>query len=310
MSDIVGVDFGDSHVTASLVRGKRNGRFTVSHVGWAPYNSSAPEKDIVAAVRTLWRTFRMPTRLVCASLRSASMAIRYFRVPAMREDELTAALALQAEESLQVPRNGLVVDWHINRGGMLREGEESAGRFIEGVLAAAPLKDVQRMLRILFAAGLDPVILDVRSMAVANLYGVLGGEGADEPARCLINMAPHSADVIMMTPKGGVYTHTVFCRASAWAEAPDFLCENLRDVMKYTEFKLEWERVEGIVLTGEVPGGNFAAKIESGVGLPVKLWDALGALGGRADRVVDVLRENPGLGVMLTPSLGLSLRRG
>jgi hypothetical protein len=126
----------------------------------------------------------------------------------------------------------------------------------------------------------------------------------------VVNLSPHSADVIILTKAGAIYPHTVFCRATTWAEAPAFLCENVRDVMKYSEFKLDWEPVRRVILTGEVPTSDgFLTKVQEGVRLPVDGWDPLKRLNVKNRRVKEVLADRSVNPAILTSSLGLALRR-
>ena len=306
-SDIAGIHFGDSHISATRISRKGDGPYGLTHADWLPYDSGASEQVIAGAVKVLWRQSKIPTRAICATLRSSSLVMRYFKYPSMSAEELRSALELQAEEALQVPRRDLIVDWHLNRG---EYSIGARGKAIEGIFFAAPVKDVDRILNILFLAGLDPIILDVRALAVANLYSVLG-EKKDESALCLVNLAPHSADVMVVTKSGSIYPYTVLCRATTWAEAPEFLCENIRDVMKYCDFKLDWEPVRRIVLTGEVPPGTeFSRKIQEGARLPVECWSPLSVLDCSAKRVKARLAGDVASGKMLGPCLGLSLRKG
>jgi Tfp pilus assembly PilM family ATPase len=306
-SDVAGVNFGDSHITVARLRGQGGGPFEVTHAGWGAYDPGASEEVIAAAIKSLWRKTRLPTTTVVASVRSAALVVRYFKYPSLTEHELQSALELQAEECLQVEGDQLVVDCHINR----REvAKESGRKSIEGVLAAAPSKDVDRLLNILSLAGLDPIILDVRSMAIANLYAALVAR-KDDATVCVVNVAPHSADVVVLPKSGAIYPHTVFCRASTWGESPTFLCENIRDVMKYSEFKLDWEPVQRVVLTGEMPSqSDFMAKIQAGTKIPVEWWDPLGAVSVRSESVRRLVAAEPEHAGMLVSSLGLALRRG
>ncbi len=310
-SDVAGINFGDSHVTAVRLLGKARGPYEVTHAGWGTYDPSAPEQVVAAAVKALWRKARLPTKTVVASLRSSALVVRYFKYPSMYEDELRSALELQAEECLQVTRDQLVVDCHINKGRVLQVGRRVEGEMIEGVLAAAPARDVDRMLSILRMAGLDPLILDVRAMAVANLYATLAAESED-PTICVVSLSPHSADVIVLSKSGGIYPHTVFCRASTWAESPAFLCENIRDVMKYSEFKLDWEPAQRVILTGDLSPlkGDFITKIQTGVRLPVETWNPLKCLVLKAKGIKELMESSPENAAMLAPSLGLALRGG
>lgn len=309
-SDVAGVNFGDSHITAARVRSGVGGTEEVTHAGWVEYDLKASEQKIAAAVKSLWRKAGLPTTTVVASLRSASLVVRYFKYPFMPESELRSALRLQAEESLQLTGDELAVDWHINRGAARdRRTTGSGGVSIEGVLAAAPVKDVRRLLSILFMAGLDPIVLDVRAMAVANLYVRLARK-SDDPTTCVVGLAPHSADVIVLSTSGDVYPHTVFCRASTWVESPAFLCENIREAMKYTEFKLAWEPVRRVILMGDVTlDGDFVKRIQEGVDTTVETWDPLRAFALHS-RLREIVSSDPANAAMLAPSLGLALRRG
>jgi Tfp pilus assembly PilM family ATPase len=306
-SDIAGIHLGDSHITAARVVKKGEGPLVITHAGWVPYDVSAPEKDIAGMVKNLWRAIHMPTNMVCASLRSSAMVMRYFKMPSMTAAELKSALTLQAEEAMQLTRDKLSVDWHIQK--PMRGNTVPGFLRVEGVLAAAPIKDVSRQLAILAMAGLDAVIVDVRAMAVANLYQVLDNSGG-ESSVCLVNMSPHSADVIVMRKMGGVYPYTVFCRASTWEQSPGFLAENIRDVLKYSEFKLDWDSVRRILLTGEVPGqAEFIDHLRADLKLPVEMWDPLAAMTVRGQRMTDRLAESPANASLLVPSLGLAIRR-
>lgn len=305
-TNVAGVEFGDDRLVAIRLAGRAEGRLTLTHAGWTGYHPGGSERDIAHALRTLWKEVGIPTRTVCASLRSASLVMRYFKYPAMPEPELKAALELQAEEALQTSRDNLVVDWHLMEG-RAKSGE--AGQ-IQGVLAAAPLKDVERQLEALFLAGLDPVVLDIRAMAVANLFVELM-DRRDKGPLCLVNVCPHSADVIVLPSTGNaIYPHTVFCRASTWEAAPGFLGENIRDVLRYCEFKLDWEHVGKVVLTGWMPSGDgFRTAVANGTRIDVETWNPLDELRSRGG-LERKIAELDGDGMSLACSLGLGLRKG
>lgn len=305
-SDVAGVEFGDDRLVVTRLGGKRDGRLSLTHAGWIHYSPSAATRDIAAALRTLWKESNISTRTVCASLRSASLVMRYFKYPSMPDPELKSALELQAEEALQMAREQLVVDWHR----MADSGKDAGAVHVQGILFAAPVKDVERQLEVLFMAGLDPVVLDIRAMAVANLYIEMADQQGGAPL-CLVNVCPHSADVIMLpAARGAIYPHTVLCRASTWGAAPGFLGENIRDVLRYCEFKLDWERVLKVILTGGVPaGGGFLDAVAAGAKLPVEVWNPLTGMRARS-AVEKKVQELQDAGMSLACSLGLSLRKG
>jgi Tfp pilus assembly PilM family ATPase len=81
--------------------------------------------------------------------------------------------------------------------------------------------------------------------------------------------------------------------------------------MKYSEFKLDWEPVQRVFLTGDMPSqDDFIAKIEAGVRIPVEAWNPLKGLVLKSKQVKALLDSNPTDAARLAPSLGLALRRG
>lgn len=306
-SDIAGIEFGDTHIAAARLREKEAGSYLITHAGWVDYDPASSLKEKAEAVKSLWKHTKMPTRTVCAAVRSGSMVVRSFNVPAMTEIESGAALTLQAEEALQLPRHELVVEWHVNGSPDL----ESTGKAATGIYAAAPLKDVEHELELLRLSDLDPVILDIRALAVANLRGALKGADAADYPLCLVNLSPHSADIILQHAPGVIYPHTVYCRSSTWDESPGFLVENIRDVMRYGEYKLGWKLTERVVLVGQVvEGSGFQRAVQELLKVEVPVWepwkDCL-----EASRVVKSMMSRDGgeIGI-LVPALGLALRRG
>lgn len=306
-TDVAGVEFGDTHVAVAHLRGRGDGPFTLTHAGWAPYDVNAPAKAVAAVLRKLWETAKIPTRTVCSAIRSGALVMRHFKIPAMSQVEMEAALELQAEEALQLAGDKVVVDWHLN---LAAGGGNASNGFIEGVMTAVPSADVRRQLDILHAAALDPVIVDVRALAVANLYAVLES-GAEAFPVCLINLAPHSADVLVMAARDVTYPHTVYCRSSTWAENPPFLAENVRDVLRFSQYKLEWAPTGRVLLAGRVPPDpEFVKTLADLLRMRVEAWDPLERLGRVSRRVRAAVDGEPALGGALVASLGLALRRG
>jgi len=306
-SDVAGLEFGDTHVAAVRLQGRPGGALELSHAGWIECLPGARPREVAAAIRELWRTARIPTRMVCSALRSAALVMRYFKVPAMSDAELGAALALQAEEALQLGRDQFMLDWHVGRSAEAAPGDAP---FREGLLTAAPASDVKRQLEILHAAGLDPVIVDVRALAVANLYNALEAETNGAPV-CLVHLTPHSADVVVRRDRDVAYPHTVYCRTTTWEESVPFLGENIRDVLLYSQYKLDWPSAEKVVLTGQLPAAApLDAELPRLLDLPVETWRPVARLPRVARRVQDLLDQDASMEGRLVSGLGLALRRG
>ncbi len=302
--DIAGIEFGDRTISAVRVRGKDPGSIVITHAGIVEYDSTSDSKIIAGAVRNLWKKAGMPTRTVCASLRSGSLVMRYFSLPPMTETELKRTLHLKAEEALQLPGHEIVVEWYLNK-----PAQEGGSQPVTGLLAATPVKDVERELDVLYEAGLDPVILDLRALAVANLYEVVGDRGGNIPV-CLVNLSPHAADVMIRRGTGELYPHAIYCRASTWIEAPGFLAENIRDVLRYSEYKLGWESVRQVVLSGTVPcNEEFLGALKEALGIDLKFWDPVSGMSRKSRVVMELLDSKDSPAGLLAPALGLALRR-
>lgn len=306
-SDIAGIEFGDTHVAVARLREKASGSFLVTHAGWENYEPAAPLMAKAGVIKQLWKRIRMPTRTVCAALRSSSMVVRSFSVPAMTEEELKGVLSLQAEEALQLSRQEIVVEWIVNH---TANAPDESVKGITGIYAAAPVKDVEEQLELLHAADLDPVILDIRALAVANLRAALKGADAADYPLCLVNLSPHAADIILQQKPGVIYPHTVYCRASTWDDTPEFLVENIRDVLRYGEYKLGWTPINRVVLAGQVREGSvLQTKVCEALNLEVQLWEPWEECLELSRSVKRLLsRDCIGDGGILVPAFGLGLR--
>ena len=304
-SDLAGLEFGDTYVAAARLRRQKDGTFVLTHAGWIDHGEATSPKGLAEAVRNLWKTSGIPTRMVCAALHSASSVMRYFAVPAMIEAELRNTLRLQAEEALQMTGDKLVVEWHA----LPRAANGMAPASLNGILVAAPRADVERELEILGYAGLDPVIVDMRALAVANLHAALEPGLENEPV-CLVNVSAHAADIMVRQRAGRLYPHTVYCRASTWAESPGFLVDNVRDVLRYCEYKLGWDPASRLILTGDLPQGeSLAEALAQSLKLPAARWDPVAGFRVKSRRVADMLSEGGGKAGLLAPALGLAMRR-
>ena len=123
----------------------------------------------------------------------------------------------------------------------------------EGLLVAAPRKDIDRHLALLEMAGLSPVIVDIGCMAVCNLFLALNGPARIPGAVCLLNLSTHTADMAVLMKDGWMYPHMLVSRSTAWEGSADYLCAHISDVLKYYHFKLRREPVQRLVLTVRIP---------------------------------------------------------
>jgi Tfp pilus assembly PilM family ATPase len=306
--DIVGVDISDGIVTAARVKAGRDGVIRLCNAGWAEIPAGVSDREQAAVVRRVWRASGMPTCTVCASFRGRSCMLRYFRYPAMTHDELESALWLEAEESLQLKQDDIVMDWQLSQSSR-PAGLGAGSRPYDGLLVAAPRADVDKLMAVLRLAGLYPIAVDVGATALCNAYAALRRGAVEEGATCLVHLTRQCADVALVFGSQGVYARSVQARGADWDASQEALLDGVMDALKYYEFKLRRQPVKQVVLVGRLPPGvGFQAALGKLADVPVSIWNPLSGLAPGSARVRRLLAKAEELPPMAI-SIGLALRR-
>jgi Tfp pilus assembly PilM family ATPase len=302
---VIGLDIGSEQISMAQVevRGAKN--MHLSNAGWAPLTPGLDVAGTAAVLRNLWKECRLSCFTVASCLRSPTLMVRHFRFPSLNDEELTAALGLEAEEVLQLDLDQIAMDWHENV--IDATPDDSRGR--EGVLVAVPQGELTRHQDILETAGLLPVIVDVGCTALGNVYMGLHGDEHRENAVCLLNLTGRMADVAILFDGNAMYPR---CLTNVGdGEGRDrYLSDSLTDVLKYYQFKLRREPVNTIVITGQAPGmESLCENIQRRVGLPVSIWDPCQDIHIRNGRVRQLLERHPEQGLTLSTAIGVAMRR-
>ena len=303
--DVVGLDVSNGVISAARLAASPKGSLRLLNAGWATVASGASERELATAIRSVWRSASLPSRTVCASLRSRSAIVRYFSYPAMDRVELVSALGLEAEDSLQLPRNQIALDWHLNH---QRNPVAGSASRLAGLLVAVPRKEVDQQLDLLRQAGLYPVAIDLGATAVGNLFQTLQPDPKSYEDTCVLHLTSQSADMVLLFGGDSLYARTIYARGANWEVSLGSLLEGLQDVLKYYTFKLRGQPVRRLVLSGRVPQiPNFMDHLRSSAGVPVELWDPLASMKAGSRHAQRVMNDSskPSLAI----SLGLALRR-
>jgi len=249
----------------------------------------------------------MPSWTVAVSLRSRAVILRYFNYPSLQPEELTSALRLEAEESLQLPQDEIALDYHLNhKRKPVTPG--ASGRPYEGLLVAAPRKEVKHHLEVIRLAGLYPVVVDLGATAVANLFQALHPDPRACEDTCVLHLSSQSADVLMLFEGDSLYARTLHARGGTWDSSVAALVEGLQDALKFYVFKLRGQPARRIVVTGRLPlQPDFLDVLRRTTGMPVEIWNPLAQVKPESFRVKH--RLTSGSPPPLSISMGLSLRR-
>ena len=307
--NIAGINIGDGFVSAARIvqRGRR--KIAITHAGWKEYAPDTPDDELVRIIRKLWREFRMPTHTVCVGLHSRSLCVKYFKYPDLSQIELVSALKLEAEETLQLPPEEIMLDWHLNR--PRSDPYTQHGEQLQGVLIAVSREQVIRQMNLMKRAGLLPVMMDVSCTALCNLYLMLRGDSVDKDnAVCVVNLSRYNADISILYNDHYIYPRTIISRSAEWSSKVQYLIENISDALLYYHVKVDKTPVNRLILTGFVPDdADFLGHIHDTIGLPTEVWNPLQdknlVLSGK-------LAHSPmGSGIitsLMTTSIGLGLR--
>lgn len=303
--NIAGLNIGDGFVCASRTVRRGRKKIQLTHAGWMEYAPDASDDEIVHTIRRLWKKTGMPTRTVCIGMQSRSLCLKYFSYPDLSQGELSSALKLEAEESLQLPPENIVLDWHINR--PKNDPYTQLGEQLQGVLIAVSKEQATRQMMLVKKAGLYPVIMDVGCTSLCNLYLALRGERVSrENGVCVVSLSRFSADISILYNEHYIYPRTIISRSAEWSSKVQYLIENISDALLYYHVKVDKTPVTQLVLTGFVPDDPaFVGQIHDTIGLPTEVWNPLRddnfTIGGKVN-------ESNVITPLMTTSLGLALR--
>ncbi len=306
--NIAGINIADGVVSTARVVRRGRQKLALTHAGWLQYEPDASDAEIAQTIRKLWKKTRMPTRTVCSAMHTRSLCLKYFKYPDLAPRELTSALMLEAEESLQLPPEEFVLDWHLNR--PKNDPYTPLGEQLHGILVAVEKKQVNRQLNLLKMAGLFPVIMDIGSTSLCNLYLGLRGEKVNEhQAVCVVNLSRYNADISILYNDHYIYPRSIISRSSEWSSKLQYLIENISDALLYYHVKVDKTPVTQLVLTGFVPEEpEFVGQIHDTIGLPTEVWSPLRDENFQMAPSVRVSDKNDIITPLMTTSLGLGLR--
>ena len=302
---IAGISIGDGFVSVSRVVRRGRKKIQLTNAGWMEYAPDATDDEIVQVIRKLWKKTGMPTRTVCVGLQSRSLCLKYFSYPDLSQGELHSALRLEAEETLQLPPEDIVLDWHINR--PKSDPYTQLGQTLQGILVAVSKEQVNRQMLLMKKAKLFPVIVDVGCTSLCNLFLALRGEKVSrDNGVCVVNLSRFSADISILYNEHYIYPRTIISRSAEWSSKVQYLIENISDALLYYHVKVDKTPVTQLVLTGFVPKDPaFVSQVHDTIGLPTEVWsplkDANFSMGPR-------VKEDHVITPLMTTSLGLALR--
>lgn len=172
--DIVGIDIGSSSVKVVLFSHEKGTRKLKAwgHIPFSlPANAQPDERKAIISdeISRFFKKMGIQSKYVATSVSGNSVIVRYVKLPKMTKKELDLAIKVEAEPFIPFDINDIYLSYYILNDNIQEEGQQK----MEVVIVAAKKEAVNEKIDIITGAGLDPVIIDVDSFALENLYSKL-----------------------------------------------------------------------------------------------------------------------------------------
>lgn len=171
-----GLDIGSKVIKiAQLAKEKEGFRLVAAGACAAPAEGfiSEADKDLVQvaeAIKKLKKDLKIMTTEVVASIPDRFVFSQVIEVPQMTDDELAQAIPWEAENLVPHPLAEVNLDWKI-----ITDGKSFSSNKMKVLLVAAPSALVNKCLRILRLADLEPVAVETEALAITRCLKPLLG---------------------------------------------------------------------------------------------------------------------------------------
>ncbi len=206
---VIGLDIGSSHIKLlQLERDQRTEKWRLMSFGMSELPPEAivdgsvmNTNVIIDSINELLAQHRIKTRQVVASVSGNAVIIKRINLPTMTMDELEESIQWEAEQYIPFDINDVNIDVQILEGASDDPGQ------MEVLLVAARKDLVNEYMALIQQAGLKPVVMDVDSFAVANMftlnYGDLDG------AVALINIGASNVNIHVLRDGVSAFTRDI-----------------------------------------------------------------------------------------------------
>ncbi len=171
--DAVGIDIGSSSVKLVELKETKRG-YQLKNFGVAPLTAEAivdgaimDSGAIADAISSLITNLKVKVKDVVASVSGHSVIIKKINLPIMTDDELAESIQWEAEQFIPFDINDVNLDFQIMTG----SASEEQGQ-MEVLLVAVKKDMINDYITLFNQVGLTPVVVDVDSFAIENMFEV------------------------------------------------------------------------------------------------------------------------------------------
>lgn len=200
-----GLDIGSSSIKLCQVREKKTG-YSLVKLGMVSLPPEAivdgsiiDASTVLSAIKGLVKDQGVKTKNVASSISGHSVIIKRIKLPIMTEEELADSIQWEAEQYIPFDINEVNLDFQIM-------GIDPEGKGQMDVLLVACKKEViNDYTNVIREAGLNPVVIDVDSFTLENMFEINYPVLQDENV-ALVNIGASSMNINIL--KGGLTSFT------------------------------------------------------------------------------------------------------
>lgn len=177
---LTGIDIGSHSIKLVRLKARQRG-YQLANFGVMPLPARAivdhtimDEGSVATALRNLIRMEKITATATAVAVAGQAVLTKTIRLPRMSARELAEAMQWEAEQHIPFDMADVNLDFRI-----LPSDDETGGQ-MDVLLAVARKTAVAERTRLLAAAGLRPVVVDIDALALANAFEVTHGL-ADAP---------------------------------------------------------------------------------------------------------------------------------
>ncbi len=246
-------------------------------------------REVGEALVELWSSGEIKHRRVLLGVANQAVLVRYATIPKVPADKLDNIIRFQAQESLPIPLESVVMDYLV-----IGEAEEEGRTVLELLLVAARRDMLDSFLEALSIAKLEPDDVDASTMALIH---TLPGKALDRTV-AIVNIAnglsnilvsdqgrPRMARLVSFKLKDlaeglgcslqKVLSERVYQTSQAlqvYDQWLDSVVTETRSSLTYYQNQADVPELEAIILNGRGARlRGIAGKLEAELGLPVRI---------------------------------------
>ena len=215
--NVVGLDIGSSSIKL-LELAEMKGGYQLRNFGIAPLPPEAivdgalmDSVTIVDSIKGLASALRIKTKDVVTSVSGHSVIVKKINIPTMTEDELEESIQWEAERYIPFDINDVNIDFQI------LGPTEGSEELMDMVLVAAKKDIINDYLSVIIEAGFNPVIVDIDSFALENMFEANYPVGRDEVI-ALANIGASVTNINILKRGVSSFTRDIFTGGNAITE--------------------------------------------------------------------------------------------